>query len=520
MRHAGGTAEAGARVGESGGQAGRSGETVQRILTRLRDDVGADRFARYFRDQARVGFDGARLDVTVPTGFVADLVGRRFGDSLRKAARAELPTDQQVEIKIRVDRSAFLEPAGYAVLPELTPATPVLPPMQPPLVLERRQRPGRGAAPGPIRHRLEDYVVGESNRMAYSAAERLADPAGQRCFSPLFIHGGCGLGKTHLLQGIAARWREHAERSTVRYTTAEAFTNEYVQAVRAGRLDTFRKAYRGVNMLCIDDVQFLASKTATQGELLHTFDAIDLDGARVVLASDEHPRQIARLSAALVSRFMSGMVVRLDPPEPALRERIVTRMAERRGLRLDKAAIACLAADFAPGSSVRDLEGALTRVEALARLLPELSADSSTIGVAHVRRALGAVDTGAGGVRTPRRPMRIDLIRDEVCRFLRVEPSELMGKGRHKRVVLARSLIAHLARTLTTMSYPEIARALGRPNHSTIVTACKRVQEQMARNETPDLGADLSPELAGLTLIALADLLRNTLVRAAWGGAA
>lgn len=511
-------------------------ERVQRILTRLAEDVGPERYARYFQHQTRLGLENGRVDVTVPTGFVADLIGRRFGDSIRKAASTELGADgASVQLKFRVDRAAFVHPSANAdgasaAGPRLggimgAPADPRAP---------RAARPASPpSTPHGLRYRLEDFVVGESNRLAYSAADRPADAAGPRSFSPLFIHGACGLGKTHLLQGIAARWRDRDPRAVVRYTTAEQFTNEYVGAVRAGKLDVFRKSYRGVEVLCIDDVHFLANKTSTQGELLHTFDAIDLDGARVALASDEHPRQIARLSGALVSRFLSGMVVRLDPPEPALRERIVARLAERRGLRLERAAVACIAGEFAPatysgagqpGASIRDLEGAITRVEALSRLLPETrdaGGGAGAIGVAHVRRALG-LGEGAPGLngRGPRRPVRLDTIREEVCRALRVDGAELMGRGRHARVVLARSVIAHLARALTTMSYPEIARAMGRPNHSTIVTACKRIQGQMERGLNPDFGsggADVAPELAGLTLAGLCDVLKASVLRTAWG---
>lgn len=501
---------------------------VERILSRVAADVGQDRFERYFRNQARVGVCEGRLDVTVPTGFVADLIGRRFGESLRRAANAEFGTDKHpVEVRFRIDRGAFAEaqaacthaePAGGAPI-GVSNLSPRARPAAEPAEASRVSRP---RAAGATRYRLEDFVVGEANKLAFSAAERVADPGEARAFCPLFIHGACGLGKTHLLQGIAARWRERDARATIRCLSAEQFTNEYVAAVRAGRLDAFRKSYRGVDLLCIDDVQFLTNKNSTQGELLHTFDAIDLDGARVVLASDEHPRQIARLSAALVSRFMSGMIVRLDPPEPALRERIAVALAERRGLRLDRSAAACLASEVAAagGTSVRDIEGALTRVEALVRLLPPGDAGAA-VGVGLVRRALGAGANGITGHAIPagpRKPIRLETIRDEVCRGLRVDPSDLLGRGRHKRVVLARTIISHLARALTTMSYPEIARGMGRPNHSTIVTACKRIEGQIARGDSPDLaGGDAAPELVGLTLGALCEALKASVLRSAWG---
>lgn len=486
------------------GSAAGAGE---RILERLSHQIGPEGFSKYFQHQARVRCAPGRVDVVVPTGFVAELIGRKFRDPILRAAREELDAATPLELTFSVDKSAF---GGAASDERPAPARPE------PAPRPAASRPGASRAPL-VRYRLEDFIVGESNRLAYTAAERLAEPDCPPSFSPLFIHGACGMGKTHLLQGVAHRYRERHPGAQVVYIPAEAFTNEYIAAVRAGRLDAFRTRYRGVALLCIDDVQFLSNKHATQAELLHTFDAIGLDGARIVLASDEHPRRVRALSAALVSRFMAGMVVRLDPPEPALRERIVQRLAERRGLRLEPAAAALIAARCGPtgqglGGSVRDIEGVVTRIDAMKRLMPDL-APGNQVGLVLVRRALGIDEGGGPVVNRPRRPIRAQQIVEEVCRTLHVEQVELLGRGRHKRVVLARTLSAHLCRQLTTMSFPEIARALGRPNHSTVVTACKRIQGQIARDEPLDLGADGHPELAGLTVRTLADQVRDDILR-------
>jgi chromosomal replication initiator protein len=494
---------------QGAGEGGGAGTAmIDRILTRLSEEVGQENYSRYFSHQARIGVTGYRVEVVVPTGFVGDLISRRFGESLRKAAAAEMGAAEEgriVEVKFRVDRGAF---TGR--------------PSRPPEPVPQVRPTGAARATPPrtsnsvLRHRLSEFVVGDSNRLAYTGAMQLSDAGGPPPFTLLFVHGLCGLGKTHLLQGAAARFRELHPGAKVRYTTAEDFTNDFVAGVRNSRLDSFRAAYRGLDLLVVDDVQFLASKTQTQNELLHTFNAVNLGGARIILASDEHPRQSTKLGSALVSRFMSGMVVRLDPPEGDLRQQILNSLAERRGLRLEAAASACIAefAGRSPGSSVRDLEGALTQVDAMARLMPELVGSGQSIGLHLVHKALGI---GAGnenrGFR-PRKPIRVDRISDEVCRTLRVEADELMGRGRHRRVVLARTLVAHLSRTLTTLSYPEIARAMGRPNHSTIVTACQRFGRQLAADEGLDLGPDL-PELAGLNLKGLTEQVRQGVLRSA-----
>lgn len=501
---AAGDAVAGAGIGRS--EAG----AVDRIMARLSQRVGREGFARYFEHQTRVRCVQGRVDVVVPTGFLAELLVRKFRDSIASAAREALEVPGPVEVTFSVDRAAFAQAdsrrAAIAPAPEPRPA--------------HRPAPAPAGAP---RYRLDDFIVGESNRLAFTAAERLTQPDCPASFTPLFIHGACGMGKTHLLQGIAQRFRERNPGAHVVCTPAEAFTNEYVTAVRTGRLDGFRKTYRGVALLCIDDVQFLSNKNATQGELLHTFDAIGLDGARIVLASDEHPRRVRALSAALVSRFMAGMIVRIDPPEPALREKIVKRLAERRGVRLDPAAASLIAARSGGstkglGGSVRDIEGVITRVEAMARLVPELAPDGR-IGLMLVRKALGIDEGGTPVSNRSRRPIRAEQIIEEVCRTLRVEQVELLGRGRHKRVVLARTLSAHLCRQMTTMSYPEVARALGRPNHSTVVTACKRISDQIGRDDPLTLSSETDgcPELAGLTVRTLADQVRDDILRAAPG---
>lgn len=471
----------------------------RRILDRLQREVGQDGFNRYFEHQTKVRVDGNAIRVTVPTGYVAEVIGKRFGDSIRKAASEELGSTS-VDVSYRVDGAAFGTPGRAAPLRPVRPAAPV------------------DLAP---RYTLDEFEVGEPNRLAFAAALKLTEPDCPRSASPLFIHGPCGVGKTHLLRGVAQRMRDAGVAGVV-YTTAEAFTNEYVMAVRTDKVDAFRRRYRGVKLLCVDDVQFLQNKSGTQTELLHTFDAIDLGGARIVLASDEHPRRVQKLSESLVSRFMAGMVVRIEPPDAALRSRIVSRLAHQRGLTLDSAGASLIAARCGSGGAtptVRDIEGVLTRIEALLAL-PGASRPGP-IGLVLIRRALGLPEGDSPGAppARPVRPVRMARVIEEVCRVLRVEATELYGKGRHKRVVLARSVCATLGRSLTTMSYPEIARALGRPNHSTVITAVQRLQKQMEANVDLNdfIGTDatgLAEELAGLTLRTLADQIRHDILRA------
>jgi chromosomal replication initiator protein len=342
--------------------------------------------------------------------------------------------------------------------------------------------------------RLEDFVVGESNRLAFAASEQFGDGSAEAP-SILFIHGECGVGKTHLIQGICRRRLERAPRQVIRYVTAEQFTNEYIASVRAGTLDDFRKRLRRVDLLAIDDIHFFANKTATQAEFLHTIDAIDLTGARIALVSDEHPRHIRRFSQSLVSRFLSGMVVKIERPDRSTRVELVRRLARDRGLDLTTAAEDAVAGRCA--GSIREVEGAITRLGALV----ELDGLRGQIGPGTVERLLGDEANLATGAQ----PIRLGKIVEGVCERLRVSREDLLGSGRHARTVVARGMVAHLARELTTHSYPEIARALGRDTHSAVHTAAKRLRAMIDADERISSGGESVREVV--------DQLRHDLAR-------
>ncbi|GAB4384918.1 MAG: chromosomal replication initiator protein DnaA [Phycisphaerales bacterium] len=447
------------------------------------------------------------LDVTVPNRFTRDLLERRFGPDLRRVLRDESArAGRELTLRFNVDGEAFASPTREAP-PAVSSGHPAAKGRSSGRSFGKRRSAGAGRIDPAFR--LEDFVVGDSNRMAFAAAVRLVEQAGAGVCAPLFIHGPCGLGKTHLLLGMANRFRELHPGRRVVYYPAEVFTNEFVMAVQNGTMNAFRKIFRHADLLCIDDVHFVAGKEATQNELLHTLDAIGLGRARIVLASDSHPRSISRFSEALVSRLVGGAVVRLDPPDLELRSRIIEHLAARRQLPLAPGTsrlIAEHAERHSDSVSVRDLEGLLTQIEAIWRLLPELSTAEGSIGAYVVQRAIETRRQGVSDHRQQsQRSIQIETILRVVCAELGVQMNELLGQGRHRRVVLARSMAALLARELTTRSYPEIAKAMARPSHSTIVSAIGRISKQMAANATVSVGCPHD----GLTLRALADRLSD-----------
>lgn len=540
-----------------------------RVADAIREVVGAELYERFFKGQTRLVVTADGLTVVAPTSVLSQLIERRFLEPLKRVAallHGTSATAGSMQVMFRADRAAFPGVGGglggVVGAPWIAGGgagveSRTVGPISDRVVSSGRVA-GQGQGAGQVfgrarssvvssRFRFSNFIVGRSNRLAYSAAMRVADEDGP--IAPLFVHGTCGLGKTHLLQSVCARFLERKPGALVRYVNAESFTNEYIQAVKTGKVEPFRSLYRKVDLLCVDDIHFVGGKEGTQQEILYTFDAIGLEGARVVLSSDEHPREIHKLSERLMSRFMAGAVVKIEVPDPELRERLVRHLAERRGLPADEAAIKLIAERSgrtvgigggsmggfggAGGGSVREIEGLLNQIEAVHKLLPEFSQADGRIGVVLVRRALGLENAGEGsaGIRGAaignnsagmsgsrvRRPLSADAIIGEACKALAVEMADFLGSGRHKRVVLARSMSAYLCRRLTTMSFPEIARAMGRNNHSTIITAERRMAKQLEADPVPlgQMDMDLGPaeDARGLTLRELADRVAAAVTR-------
>jgi len=481
------------------------------ICQRLSSRIGQRPYAMWFERSARLRHDAQRdaLRVAVPNRFVADWIERHFEHDV--AAAAGETVGRSIAVEIDVDPAVFSRQdsvaSGEVASASSATALPLGAPSRP--ASPKRRRPADTAAllaRRGLRHRLEQFVTGPSNELAFGAIARLAQEAidGQRSASPLFLHGGCGLGKTHLLQGACRRVLEQVPDAGVLYLTGEQFTNDYITAVRTGKLDDFRRRMRSLELLALDDLHFLANKTSTQQEFLHSFDQIELGGARVILASDSHPRLIDKFSEQLVSRCMQGLVVQVNRPDEATRRKLVTAMARRRGLILEPAAEACLAAQAGPDGSVREIEGLLTKLHALITLSGDHEATAAPVGRHWVDRLVhGEAQT------TTRRRVQYEHIAAVVTEELGVTDAQIAGRGRHSQVVLARAVLIHLCRELTTMSFPEIARAMGKTNHSTVITAAQRLRRQIDDGQLARLAGNGEP----MPMTDLLDRLRRSVTR-------
>jgi len=328
----------------------------------------------------------------------------------------------------------------------------------------RRDLPAPGPQPLVPRYTFATFVVGASNQLAHAAALSVAERPG-RGYNPLFIYGGVGLGKTHLLHAIAHLTQSAGYRTL--YVTSEAFTNDLIAAIRgSGRTEDFRRRYRDNDVLLVDDVQFLAGKEATQEEFFHTFNELHGAGRQVVLSSDRPPRAIPTLEDRLRSRFEWGLIADIQPPDLETRAAILQKKAADQTVVVPPEVITFLAQRIQ--SNIRELEGSLNRVVVYAqttgRLLnPDTAAAALTDLMANpIRRFIGPPQ-----------------VVDAVCRFYRVEPRSLRGRARDREVVVPRQVAMYLMREETEASLLEIGRELGGRDHSTVLHGINKVQAEI-----------------------------------------
>jgi len=436
----------------------------ERIRIRIEEIVGAQRYKVWFKNSTKLEICDGVLKVGVPNLFIGGWIEDHFADAVGEAAEAilERPTRVAFHVDPMLFRSlrksqlnsqaAFIERhAGRS---------------------QRDHRDGpNGQEPAlptrKLRGKLDDFVVGPNNRLAYSLAKNVVDGT-MLGAGTVFYYSACGLGKTHLLQGIANALAETRPEKKWVYVSGEDFTNQFLFALRERKLDAFRHRFRDVDVLLLDDIQFIANKKATQEEFFHTFNAINGASKQVVLASDAHPKMIGDLSDSLVNRILAGMVVRIERPDRETRCEILRRRVKRTQHRVPEPVIEYIAERIQ--ANVRELEGCLLKLLAYAALT------NAPITLDLARQALDEHLTQTDKLLT------VSDIEQSVAAYFGILPTDLHTSRKSRTIALARNVAMYLARKHTNLSFPEIARLMGNKNHTTVLLACRRITGHVEQN--------------------------------------
>ena len=436
-----------------------------RVRGRLRAEFGEATFRSWLKPLTLAGKRGPDLRVAVPSRFMRDWVATHYADRLKALWSSENPEIRTVEVIVdaaRPKNEAALDGAAENIAEDDAPVSPAAP-----HVAAARDDDSVESVSAPLDPRLtfENFVVGKSNELAHAAALRVAE-SDSVPFNPLFLYGGVGLGKTHLMSAIAWHIRTRKPDKKVIYLSAEKFMYQFIRALRNKSTMSFKELFRSVDILMVDDVQFIIGKESTQEEFFHTFNALADQNRQVVLSADKSPSDLEGLEERMRSRLGWGLVADIHPTTYELRLGILQTRAEQSGVAIPHKVLEFLAHRIS--SNVRELEGALTRIVAHATLVGRPVTIESAQEL--LRDLLRAND----------RRVTIEEIQKRVAEHFNIKLADMQSPRRARSVARPRQIAMFLAKQLTTRSLPEIGRKFGGRDHTTVMHAVKKVEELSA----------------------------------------
>jgi len=421
-----------------------------RVRLALKAEAGDHGFEAWLAPLALLGRDGDTLRLAAPSAFAADWVTSNFADLLRRLWSQHQPGVRRVAVQVG-QPVATPAAAGRASAPS-TPSHPL---------------------PVDARYSFDNFIVGKSNELAYNAAIAMAEP-GAPGFNPLFLHGTTGLGKTHLMHAIGNAYLAHHPGARVAYLSAEKFMVEFMAAMRAKDTISFKQRLRSVDLLMIDDVQFIAGKESTQEEFFHTMNEIIGAGKRLVITADRSPQNLEGIQERILSRMAWGLVADINPADYELRLNILHAKVAALGNRVavPDDVIEFLARKIT--ANVRELEGALNRVTAFALLV------NKPVSLEFTRETLADL------LRAHEKKLTIDEIQRKVADYYGLKVADLLSERRAREVARPRQIAMYLAKKMTPRSLPEIGRRFGKRDHTTVMHAVKRVEQLRADDREID----------------------------------
>jgi len=433
------------------------------VLLRLKERVSPDNYNLWFASLQCDNTDAQsqNLVVSAPNPFMKDWITDYYLDIIKSELTEVAGPGWNIDVMVNTSRKQARKLVNFNV--ETTPAAAAEP--LNPKPARPRGRPVNGSLHLNPRYTFDTFVVGDSNAIAHAAAISAAMRPG-RSYNPLFLHASTGLGKTHLLQAVAHGIREHNPEARIAYLSAETFMNDLIGSIRKGEMESFHNRFRnGCDVLLIDDIQFIAGKSSTQEEFFHTFNFLHDQGKQIVLTADNYPKEIKDLDDRLRSRFQSGLVADIKPPQIETRIAILRKKAEVDNIPLPEDVALLIGQGFA--GNVRELEGALIRVEAFANLTGRpISAELAKEALKNYLQLQSNKMDAEGIIKT-------------VCSYYSVKPLAIRGKGRAQKVVFPRQVSMYLLKKFTKLSLQEIGSSLGGRDHSTVLHSLSKIERMI-----------------------------------------
>jgi chromosomal replication initiator protein len=417
------------------------------VSGRLKGALNDTTYGTWFGDVSSRELTDEAFVLSVPNDFTREWIEGHFLDLIGAAVRDEVGSERQIQLAVEQE----VEPAG----PRQQEATP----------------PARPAFDMSQKYTFDSFVIGSSNRFAHAAALAVAEAPAQ-AYNPLFIYGGTGLGKTHLLQAIGQYVGEHSKKLSVRYITSETFMNDFINSLRDKRIEGFKQRYRTYDLLLIDDIQFLEHKERIQEEFFHTFNSLYEAGRQIVISSDRPPREISTLEERLRSRFEWGLITDIQPPDLETRIAILRKKVKTDGIHVPDPQVLTFIAGRV-STNIRELEGALTRVVAFS----SLTARPMTVELA--QDVLKDVFPQGEAPE-----VSIERIQTAVSERFGLSMEELCGDRRSQNIVYPRQVAMYLSRELTDASLPKIGREFGGRDHTTVIHATSKIARMIREDRS------------------------------------